>query len=147
MIYVVGSVDDPFCALISNDPVRPNIPLESRVGPNGNIWVLLNEQDEPEAVVCVSWQDFVPTSEQELFQCKGTIPSIAVFYTIWSMAPGAGQRLIIEAQKRLKIQYPLIQRAVTLSPQTEMARKFHLRNGAFELQTNPTTVNFEYALS
>jgi hypothetical protein len=55
--------------------------------------------------------------------------------------------MIQEAQKRLKHAYPHIQRAVTLSPPTAMARKFHLRNGAFELQVNSTTVNFEYALS
>ena len=147
MIYTITSLSDSLCELVRQDPVRPHIPLESRIGDNSNIWVWLNEQDEPGAVVCVSWQDFVPTSEQELFQCKNATPSVAVFYTIWSMSPGAGQRLIIEAQKHLKSQYPHIQRAVTLSPPTAMARKFHLRNGAFELQTNPTTVNFEYSLA
>ena len=35
-------------------------------------------------------------------------------------------------------------RLVTLSPLTDMARKFHLRNGAVELQVNETTQNFEY---
>lgn len=129
------------------DPVRPHITLQQRVGPNGEIWVLMNEQDEPTAVVCISWQDFVPTSEQQLFQCQGQGPTVAVFYTIWSMAPGAGQLLILEAQKRLKTSHPHIKRAVTLSPLTEMARKFHLRNGAVELQTNPATVNFEYSLA
>ena len=39
---------------------------------------------------------------------------------------------------------PHIKRFVTLSPKTEMAKKFHLRNGATELQENETTVNFEY---
>ena len=39
-----------------------------------------------------------------------------------------------------------IQRVVTLSPITEMARKFHLRNGAMLLGSNETTINFEYPL-
>ena len=37
-----------------------------------------------------------------------------------------------------------LNRLVTLSPLTEMARKFHLRNGAVELLVNETTQNFEY---
>ena len=37
-------------------------------------------------------------------------------------------------------------RYVTLSPKTEMARKFHLRNGATLLKENEFTFNFEYRL-
>jgi len=147
MIYTINSPNDSLCTLIKNDPVRPHIKLEQRIGSHGEIWVLMSEQDEPGAVVCVSWQDFVPTIEEELFQCQSSHPTVAVFYTIWSMQPGGGQKLITEAQKKLRNNYPHIQRAVTLSPLTEMARKFHLRNGAVELQTNPTTVNFEYSLA
>jgi len=35
---------------------------------------------------------------------------------------------------------------ITLSPLTEMARNFHLHNGAFELQVNEKTQNFEYKI-
>jgi len=37
-----------------------------------------------------------------------------------------------------------VKRFITLSPQTEMARRFHLRNGAVVLQVNTTSVNYEY---
>jgi hypothetical protein len=37
-----------------------------------------------------------------------------------------------------------LHRLITLSPLTDMARKFHLNNGAKELRVNKTTVNFEY---
>ena len=37
-----------------------------------------------------------------------------------------------------------LNRLVTLSPMTDMARKFHLKNGAKEVQVNLTTQNFEY---
>ena len=37
-----------------------------------------------------------------------------------------------------------LNRLVTLSPLTEMATKFHLRNGAKLLHINETTQNFEY---
>ena len=39
-----------------------------------------------------------------------------------------------------------LNRLVTLSPLTDMARKFHLRNGAKELQVNETSQNFEYTI-
>ena len=39
-----------------------------------------------------------------------------------------------------------LNRLVTLSPLTDMARKFHLRNGAKELQVNKTSQNFEYTI-
>ena len=37
-----------------------------------------------------------------------------------------------------------LNRLVTLSPLTEMATKFHKRNGAKLLQKNENTQNFEY---
>jgi hypothetical protein len=33
---------------------------------------------------------------------------------------------------------------VTLSPQTELAKRFHLKNGAKVHRQNPTSVNYEY---
>ncbi len=143
---MLNTPHSPLAELILGDPVRPHIPIETRFN-NGEVWMLTNEQDDVAAVLCVSWQDFVPESESQLFQCSEVSPSVAVFYTVWSLSPGSGQRIIQEAQKRLKTHYSNIKRAVTLSPPTDMARKFHLRNGATELKVNPTTVNFEYSLA
>ena len=39
-----------------------------------------------------------------------------------------------------------LNRLITLSPLTEMARNFHLNNGAIELQVNQETQNFEYKI-
>ena len=39
-----------------------------------------------------------------------------------------------------------ILRVITLSPPTDMAKKFHLRNNAIELRVNQDTVNFEYVI-
>ena len=63
-----------------------------------------------------------------------------MFYTVWSYL-GAGFTIILEKDY---IQKYAIKSFVTLSTKTEIARKFHLRNGATELQENETTVNFEY---
>ena len=40
-----------------------------------------------------------------------------------------------------------LNRLVTLSPLTEMAKNFHERNGAKLVQINETTQNFEYKVT
>jgi hypothetical protein len=67
-----------------------------------------------------------------------------VFYTIWSYAAGAGRRLIQEAQREIQREQPEINTYVTLSPKTEMARRFHLKNGAEVFRENADTVNYLY---
>jgi hypothetical protein len=42
------------------------------------------------------------------------------------------------------LERPEVTTYVTLSPKTEMARKFHLKNGAEVFQENETTVNYLY---
>ena len=81
--------------------------------------------------------------ETELFQVSSE-PIVAIFYTIWSYAPGAGRTLIFDAVKHIKENKPEIQRYVTLSPKTEVAKRFHLRNGAVVFRENGDTVNYEY---
>ena len=39
-----------------------------------------------------------------------------------------------------------LNRLITLSPHTEMARNFHLNNGAVELKVNEEIQNFEYKI-
>jgi hypothetical protein len=52
--------------------------------------------------------------------------------------------LIEEAQAEIKREHPEVDTYVTLSPKTEMARKFHLKNGAEVFRENPDTVNYLY---
>ena len=54
-----------------------------------------------------------------------------------------GKLIVREVFKMIKKSNHL-NRLVTLSPLTEMAKNFHLKNGAIELQVNETTQNFEY---
>ena len=63
---------------------------------------------------------------------------------MWSYVPGAGRDLIFELRD-WAIENDFI-RLVTLSPKTAMAKKFHLRNGAFLLIENEETDNYEYKL-
>jgi len=132
---------DRFFSFLLEDPVRPKIPTEQRVGPNRDIFVL-HEADRVDAITCVSYHNRVPERETELFQIGDA--SIAVFYTIWSYRPGAGRELILDSVRRIRQDHPEITRFVTLSPKTEMARKFHLRNGALIHKENLETINYEY---
>lgn len=146
MLVTLEDIHDPLMELIKEDPVRPHIPPHQRVGNNASVWVLLNEQDEPQSVVCVAFTDTVPTQEQQLFSYQGTGATIAVLYTIWAIEKGGGQAMLDQARRYLKTNHPHIQRLVTLSPLTLMATKFHVKNGATLLQINSQTQNFEYSL-
>ena len=71
------------------------------------------------------------------------VGKIAIAYTVWSKKKGGGKLIVKEVFKKIKKSNHL-NRLVTLSPLTEMATKFHSRNGAKLLQVNKTTQNFEY---
>lgn len=140
-LHVIKDLNDPLIKLVEDDPVRPEIPADQRINDRKEIIVLL-EDNEPAAVVCVSYSPWVPTSLNELFNYERG--SIAVFYTIWSYKPGAGKRLIFKAKDYIKEHYTDIERFVTYSPVSDLAKKFHLGNGAILLQTNISSVNYEY---
>ena len=147
MIYEITDLTDPLLDLISGDPVRPEIPVEQRVGANARVLVLISlDNREPQSVVCISFLNSIPTTVQQLFDPVAENPRIATLYTIWSLQPGGGQAMVLEARSWIQEHWPSVKRIVTLSPPTAMARRFHLKNGATELQVNPETVNFEYAL-
>jgi RNA-splicing ligase RtcB len=105
--------------------------------------VLKDDQDQPLAVTCVKFLGSIPESVEDL---AGVVvnTNTAVFYTIWSYAAGAGRSLIEQAQAEIQRQHPEVKTYVTLSPKTEMARKFHLKNGAEIYRENPDTVNYLY---
>jgi len=73
----------------------------------------------------------------------GVQGTIAIAYTVWAKKKGGGKHMVNEVYKMIKESNHL-SRLVTLSPLTDMARKFHLKNGAKEVQVNLTTQNFEY---
>jgi uncharacterized protein YuzE len=143
MLHLIESLTDKFFELIYQDPVRPNVPHVDRIGANKDIFVFRDEDDKVKAITCVSYQSSIPTKESELFETTDS-PSIAVFYTIWSYVPGAGRALIFDAVRHIKESKPEITRFITLSPKTEMAKRFHIKNGAGVYRENDETVNYEY---
>jgi hypothetical protein len=143
MLHLIESLTDKFFELIYQDPVRPNVPHVDRLGANKDIFVFRDEDDKVKAITCVSYQSSIPTKESELFETTDN-PSIAVFYTIWSYVPGAGRALIFDAVRHIKETRPEITRFITLSPKTELAKRFHTKNGAGVYRENDETVNYEY---
>jgi hypothetical protein len=128
---------------IKDDPVRPEIPVDFRVSKNKFVSALV--EDKPKAMVCVSLHDFVPEKVEDLAK-DAESPTTAIFYTIWSYAPGAASELLFQTVEQIQQLYPTVERFVTLSPKTEMAKKFHLKNGAAVYRENENTVNYEYSV-
>jgi hypothetical protein len=143
MLHIINDLQDNLLRLIKDDPVRPEIPVEQRVNSNSRIFVLKDAAGEPLAVTCVKFLAEIPANVEDLANTVVNT-NTAVFYTIWSYAAGAGKRLIEEAQKSIKEEKPEVTTYVTLSPKTEMARRFHHKNGAETYRENETSINYLY---
>jgi hypothetical protein len=143
MLHLIKSATDQFFDCLKHDPVRPNIPHDFRIGDNRDIFVLKDQDEKVMAITCVSYQNSIPSTEGELFT-DNLEPTVAIFYTIWSYTPGAGRKLIFNAVDYIKQTHNNINRFVTLSPPTALARKFHLNNGALVFRENLETINYEY---
>ena len=119
--------------IIKTDPVRGHIPPEFRIG-NGARVFYYGELEKIKAAICMHTSRIVPDSEEELLseyntggdRLKGTK---AIFYTVWSNEKGLGRQIINTVLSKLIIENKY-ERYITLSPKTEMARKFHESNGA-----------------
>jgi len=111
---------------------------------------------EIHAVMCFAFTNKVPINVEELDKFSQdahlqsthrgqNVGQIAIAYTVWSKKKGGGKLIVKEVYKKIKKSNHL-NRLVTLSPLTEMATKFHSKNGAKLLQVNETTQNFEYEI-
>jgi hypothetical protein len=128
--------------LTLDDPVRPEISAYFRVTKNREMYYE-GSPLKPCAVICVAYGNIIPISNEEL---KNLEPGdVAIFYTVWAsgVKPAAGRNIVIDIWEMLK-ERGACQRYVTMSPKTDMARKFHLRNGAVLIAENEETNNFEY---
>ena len=129
-------------ALIQDDPVRPHLAADWRMRSGREVYAL-KEDGETTAVICVAYMDEVPTCEQDM---KWPGIEVAVFYTVWSYKKGAGRKIVLDTANHIKKVHTNIKRFVTLSPLTEMAERFHLRNGATLLAKHKYAQNFEYKI-
>jgi len=141
---MIRSIDLTEAGILEDDPVRPHISKADRLT-NGREVFILEDNDEIAAVICVAYTNKIPRNEKELQQFNEFNGSNAIFYTVWSYKKGAGRK-IIEDVSNLLNRKGWIKRFVTLSPLTEMAEKFHLRNGAKLIYRGNTCQKFEYIM-
>ena len=137
------------------DPVRPELDNDFRTSYGRKIYGV-KYKNEIHAVMCFAFTNKVPKDVVQLdkfshdaflqsTQRGQNVGQIAIAYTVWSKKKGGGKLIVKEVFKKIKKSNHL-NRLVTLSPLTEMATKFHTRNGAKLLQVNETTQNFEYTV-
>ena len=140
---------------VTEDPVRPELDVVFRRSYGRKIYGVKYKK-EICAIMCFGFTDEIPKTVKELdlmtrdaylksAQRDQNIGNIAIAYTIWSKKRGGGKLIVKEIFKKIKKSNHL-NRLITLSPLTDMARNFHLNNGAIELQVNEETQNFEYKI-
>lgn len=147
MLKLISSPDS--WHLFEDDPVRPHLTPNYRTAPGREAFVLEGEDGRPRAVICCAYTNQVPIDELELDEFsqaasadETTPPTTAVFYTVWSYDRGAGRDIVFAAQQHTQTRG--CTRWVTLSPLTEMAERFHTKNGASLIARGTTCQNFEY---
>ena len=142
---------------VKEDPVRPELDLTFRQTYGRKILGLKDDEGDIAAIMCFAFTDEVPKTVEEMEKLSydaalqathraGVQGSIAIAYTVWAKKKGGGRAIVNEVYKMVKKSNHL-NRLVTLSPLTDMARNFHIKNGAKELQVNDTTQNFEYDIT
>ena len=140
---------------IKEDPVRPELDINFRTSFGRKIFGVQYKK-EICAIMCFGFTNEIPKTVEELDLMTRdaylqsalrdqNVGKIAIAYTVWSKKKGGGKLIVKEVFKKIKKSNHL-NRLVTLSPLTEMATKFHTRNGAKLLQINETTQNFEYKI-
>ena len=138
-----------------DDPVRPELDNVFRRSYGRKIYGV-KYMGEIHAVMCFAYTNEIPKNVDELdkfshdaflqsAQRDQNVGQIAIAYTVWSKKKGGGKLIVKEVFKKIKNSNHL-NRLVTLSPLTEMASKFHSRNGAKLIRVNEKTQNFEYKI-
>ncbi|MDB4337593.1 hypothetical protein OAA09_01085 [bacterium] len=146
MKYSLTIVTDKPNLWKDSDPIHPGLDVDFKTTQGRGVFGLKGDDGKWKAFMCYARTTRVPQDLEELIATTDLTGTVIVPYTVWSHEKGAGRTIVNKV-----IEYvcsgkagPDVQRVVTLSPQTIMARKFHIRNNAKELQVNSETVNFEY---
>ena len=139
---------------IEKDIVRPEYDVEFRISEDREVFAWgrsLIPYQVYSALCCVAYCNEIPINMEQLTEYSiNHSPyrgNIAIAYTVWNCSDtkGSGRSLILALQKHFS-SHAKVNRLVTLSPLTEMAKRFHLSNGATLLSTNPESYNFEYGI-
>ena len=137
----------------SEDPIRPELDNNFRSSYGRKIFGV-KYKGEIHAVMCFAYTNEIPKSVGELDKLSHDaflqsamrdqqVGQIAIAYTVWSKKKGGGKLIVKEVFNKIKKSNHL-NRLVTLTPLTDMAYKFHIKNGAKLISVNETTQNIEY---
>ena len=119
---------------IKDDPVR-DVSYAFRTSQGRCIYTIPGK-----AVVCIANTFKCPIDMEQLeIYSLSAADEFTIFYTVWSYEKGYGRLILNELLQLLQTT-----RYVTLSPKTEMAKNFHIRNGAKLIANNDNSYNFEY---
>ena len=140
---------------VEEDPVRPELDIKFRTEYGRKIYGVKYKK-EICAIMCFGFTNDIHKTVEELdlmtkdAHLQSTlrdqnVGKITIAYTVWSNKKGGGKLIVKEVFKMIKKSNHL-NRLITLSPLTDMARNFHLKNGADEIQVNEDTQNFEYKI-
>ena len=141
----------------NEDPVRPELDIKFRQSYGRKIYGLKDEEGDIAAIMCFAFTHEIPKTVKEFdlmskdamiqaMHRAGIQGHIAIAYTVWAKKRGGGKAIVNEVYKMVKESNHL-NRLVTLSPLSDMAKNFHTKNGAKELQVNKDTQNFEYDIT
>ena len=141
----------------NEDPVRPELDIKFRQSYGRKKYGLKDDEGDIAAIMCFAFTHEIPKTVKELdlmskdamiqaMHRAGVQGHIAIAYTVWAKKRGGGKAIVNEVYKMVKESNHL-NRLVTLSPLIDMAKNFHTKNGAKELQVNEDTQNFEYDIT
>src|SRR6056300_2052138 len=111
MLQKINTIDHWVTEIISDDPVRPEIPIEFRINEAAEMYALWDNK-QLLGVTCVSFTQGIPDSVDEMIESSSLNPDTVVFYTIWSYVKGAGRELLNKAVDQILFDNKLIKNVV-----------------------------------
>lgn len=145
MTYNLARVTDQPELWQDSDPIHPNLAPDFKTAEGREVMGLKGEDGAWKAFMCYARTTEVPRNIEELVQMTSSRGEVVVPYTVWSFEKGAGREIVNQILDMARAQKG-VKRVVTLSPQSEMALRFHTRNGAQVFRVNAETVNYEYTV-
>ena len=110
-----------------SDPVRPELDVQFKTAPGRGVFGLLGEDGAWKAFLCYARTFLIPCDVEELEEFTREDGNVVIPYTVWSHEKGAGRTIINEVLNLIRNDANMnVDRVVTLSPKTEMARTFLL---------------------
>ena len=153
-MYELVDVTDDLDIWLNKDPVRPELDSSFKRSAGRFVYALRGHgNDSFGAFCCLAMCNDIPVSTSELDRMTDSRESseyeygsiVVVPYSLWRYKRSYGYRLIDLLLKKYR-KKPFVRGVVTLSPSTELARNFHIKNGAKVYRSLELNTNYSYLL-